>query len=168
MKNLVFKIYDSIKNFLYRRILVFRDIKLYYVASRNVKKFSQTRLWKEHNLKHDWLYRPYTILNFPADAILDPTKPEDYKKKLAAGAYKVNMYLASCNFTEFLIPTFKKIDGYNSYLLLYKPVFFVLSWRYVFWNVLGYYIFFKILFKFLPAFSNPINKILELIIFIFK
>ena len=168
MKNLVFKIYDFIKEFIYRRIIIFRDIRMYYVACRNIKKFSQTRLWKEHNLKYDWLYRPYTILNFPPDAILDPEKPEEYKKKLATGAYKVNTYLTSCNFAEFLIPTFKKIEGYNSYLLLYKPFFFVLSWRYVIWNLIGYFIFFKILFKFLPSISFPKNKIIELITFNFN
>jgi hypothetical protein len=135
---------------------------------KNIKIFSVTRDWKEHYLKYDWLYRPYTVLNFPADAVLDPALPEDYKKKLAAGAYLVNSYLMSCNFAEFLIPTFKKIEGYNSYLLLYKPNFFVLSWKYVFWNFIGYFLFFRILFKFLPTFSIPINKILELILFIFK
>lgn len=166
MKNLVFRIYEFIKNFLYRRVIVFTDLKHYYISSKNVRKFSKTKLWKEHNLKYDWLYRPYTVLNFPADAIIDPSKPEDYKKKLAAGAYTVNMYLTSCNFAEFLIPTFKKVDGYNSYLLLYKPFFYVLSVRYVIWNLIGYFFFFRILFKFLPAFSLPINKILDIINFI--
>lgn len=97
-----------------------RDIKCIYNIITKVNKFSKTADWKLLNLRYDWIYRIYTIIN-PRDSDLgDQDEVLNIKFNERINVY--HNYIDSIGLANWVKINVKKVEGTQSYLLFYSPL----------------------------------------------
>jgi len=96
---------------------LFNDISDFLYLRKIIKSATKEKEWKDLNLRHDWLYNPYTVVNLP---------PEVYEADLDVQMQfvmyfmqDVNVFFVSHLLQDMLIPSVEKIDGTASYLVVY-------------------------------------------------
>lgn len=107
-----------------------RDIKnLFYIAFK-IRKIRKTSLWKELNIRHDWVYRAYTVINMKRDDFMDD--PEALEYKFLTACKPIFTLFEENGLAEIVIPKKTLIDGTYSYLLHFKHRLMVFSFGYIF------------------------------------
>lgn len=115
---------------------IYRDIVNFRLIRQAIKSAKRKPLWTKYNLRHDWIYRTYTVLN--------PTKydigedPVVLQAKLVEKAKPINAFVDSLNIGDLVAVSIEKIPESDSYLLVYYPIFNYISvWRvFVFFTIL--------------------------------
>lgn len=110
---------------------IYRDIINFLFIRKAIRKAEKTSKWKKFNLRRDWVFRVYTVLN--------PTKyeigedPIVLKQRMTEKTYPINAYIESLGISDLIAASWEKIPDSESYLLVYYPIFNYLTvWR-VFW-----------------------------------
>jgi hypothetical protein len=107
---------------------VIRDINNYLFLRKTIKTESKTLVWQKFNLRYDWLGRIYTVVNLPPEVTLSPDAPEEIRPAyVLEETRQINEYLTGLNLHEIIMPEFKPLEGGESYLVIYYPVFQKLS-----------------------------------------
>lgn len=114
---------------------VIKEIRLYREFTRTIKKErDQSVFWKRKNLRLDNLNRIYTVINIPAQVIMSPDLPKEFRPSFVVNEIKpINEYFKSLNLEELLTMWIKPVEGTNeeSYLVVYQFLFRHLSWLWV-------------------------------------
>lgn len=108
---------------------VIKDISNYMFLRKTIKKLEKTDEWKKLNLRHDWIYRIYTVINLEPEYFQN----ENLERTMFIEQYqKISNFLMNHNLGEIIKPVSNKIEGEYAYFLYYKPLFLELDWAYFF------------------------------------
>jgi hypothetical protein len=121
---------------MFRILKVIREIRLYREYRKIIRNEElNSPRWSRANLRRDWVYRIYTVINLPPQVTMSPDFPEDSKPSFAISELKpVNEYLKYLNLEELLTMGIEPIEGTqnNSWLIVYQFLFRQLSWLWIF------------------------------------
>ena len=121
---------------MFRLLKVIKEIKLYYEYRKIIRKEQlDSPRWSKANLRRDWVYRIYTVINLPPQVTMSPDFPEESKPSFVMSEIKpVNDYLKYLNLEELLTMSINPIEGTqnNSWLIIYQFLFRYLSWLWIF------------------------------------
>jgi hypothetical protein len=85
--------------------------------------------WKKHSLRSDWVGRIYTVLN-PQSPSDDGDSLEILRIKYAERLKPINLYLNSIGLGESITPAFELVPDSKSFLIVYSPIFRVITtWK---------------------------------------
>ena len=122
---------------------VFREIQNYFFILNTIDKNSKTQLWKENNLRVDFIGRIYTVLSLREE---DMGEMEDVIKfKVLEKMRPINEYLSKLQLQEIIIPNISQIKDSRSWLITYSPSFNSFSYIWLSLNIvlpLGLLIYF--------------------------
>ena len=109
---------------------LYYDIKAFLIIRKEVRKNRESVDWKKYNLRYDWLYRIYTVIN-PSEA--DKGDDENMiNMKAVDRVTPINKYIASLGLAEVVSLSMEKIPESNSYLVVYYQIFrWLTPWRIV-------------------------------------
>lgn len=123
-------------NYPFKTIII--DLKNYFFLRKTIKTNMKSIEWEKYRLRVDWIGRIYTVINLPPEVIHSPDAPEEIRPAyILEESRPLNEYLTKLNLQEILIPEIKPIPESISYLLLYRPYFQKLSWKWVLIRLLG-------------------------------
>lgn len=143
---------------------VIRDINNYFFLRKTIKEESKGLKWNKFNLRFDWIGRIYTVVNLPPEVTLSPDAPGEIRPAYVLEEIRsINEYLTTLNLHEIIVPVFKPLEGTDSYLVIYYPVFQKLSVFWVLSRILMLLSVWWIEAKF-SLISTGFNKIWELIL----
>ena len=130
-----------LRNIFYSWIIAYYEISNWFYVRRIIRKHRKDADWQNYNLRADWVCRIYTVLNpqLPSDAG-DPD--EVLQIKYAERLKPINLYLDSIGLGQSISPSFDKVEGTQSYLFVYSPIFNVITTWKVFIFILSWVIFF--------------------------
>lgn len=111
----------------------YRDILNFLYIKRTCKKHLEDEAWVENRLRVDWVGRIYTVINLTDSDLGEMEQVRE--AKVIMRMKPINTYLESLDMQEIVYPSIEKIND-QSYLLVYSPLFYGLSWWYVI-KVLG-------------------------------
>lgn len=120
-----------------------KDIYFYFYIWRFINKNKRSEQWRAYNLRHDWIGRIYTVQSHDYE---NEPLPEDAKYALVVEKIRPLIdWLQTNNLGEILMPNVKKIEGTYSYLIKFSPLFYEISFSWVFFRAfliyLGWYIY---------------------------
>lgn len=98
----------------------FKELNNYLFLIKTIRKNRKTEAWKKLNIRHDKLFRIYTVVNLPIEVVDSDNLYHgmwviEYLKPL-------NDYLMQLNLAEIISVNTTQIDKEN-YLAVYKPIF---------------------------------------------
>jgi hypothetical protein len=106
----------------------FFDVKAFYLIRKEVRKRRNSPDWQRFSLRHDWLYRMYTVVN-PTTA----DKGDDEQMitmKTLDRIGPINKYIASMGLAEVLSLSVEKIPDTDSHLVVYYQIYkWFTPWR---------------------------------------
>lgn len=114
----------------------FYDIKAFYLLRQEVKRHRNTAEWQKLGLRHDWLYRIYTVLNPVEQDLGDDAQM--IEMKMVDRCLPITKYIMTLGTTannevglsEVLTLSMEKIPDTNSYLVVYYQIYYWFSkWR---------------------------------------
>jgi hypothetical protein len=107
---------------------LYYDIKAFLILRKEVRKHRVSPDWAKYNLRHDWLYRIYTVINpLPGDKGDDAQMVE---MKALDRAAPINRYIMSMGLGEIVSLSMEKIPDTDSYLIVYYQIYKWFSpWR---------------------------------------
>jgi hypothetical protein len=109
---------------------IITDIRNYRFLLKTIKKNKDSVEFQKFNLRHDWVGRLYTVINIPPEVLYSPDSPQEIRPAYVLEESRpLNEYLTTLNLTEIVIPVIEPIEGSTSWLLVYKPYFQKISWR---------------------------------------
>jgi hypothetical protein len=121
---------------MFRILKVIKEIRLYREYRKIIRNEElNSPRWSRANLRRDWVYRIYTVINLPPQVTMSPDFPEDSKPSFVISELKpVNEYLKYLNLEELLTMGIEPIEGTqnNSWLIVYQFLFRQLSWLWIF------------------------------------
>lgn len=121
-------------NYPFKKVIV--DIKNYFYLRKTIKNNLKTTEWEKFRLRVDWIGRIYTVINLPPEVIHSPDAPQEIRPAyILEDSKPINEYLTKLNLQEIVVPEISPITNSFSYLLLYRPYFQVLSWKWFFLRV---------------------------------
>ena len=143
------------------------DIRNYIFLRKTIKKNIETVEWKKYNLRHDWIGRIYTVVNLPPEVIHSPDSPEEIRPAyILEESRPINEYLTRLNLQEIVIPEIQPIPNSISWLIIYRPYFQRIGWKW-----LGLRIFYVLLIIWLhlkfDVFNYLWSKLVSVYEFIF-
>ena len=148
----------------FKRIVI--DIQNYMFLKKAIKKNEKSVEWERFKLRSDWICRIYTVINLPPEVIHSPDSPEEIRPAfILEEAKPLNEYLMKLNLSEIIIPEIGAIPDTVSYLVLYKPYFQRLSWRWIILRVIGIIgvLVLNSYFSIFAKFGNLISTLYEFI-----
>jgi hypothetical protein len=106
------------------------DVKNYRFLLKTIKKNKNSVEFKKYKLRHDWVGRLYTVINIPPEVLHSPDSPEEIRPAYVLEESRpLNEYLTKLNLQEIIIPEIEPIKDTNSWLIIYKPYFQKISFR---------------------------------------
>lgn len=124
---------------------IFNDISDFLYLRKIVKKAKKDKQWTELNLRHDWFYNPYTVVNLPAEVYA-----ADRETQLQFVAYfmqDANIFFIEYLLQDMLVPNVEPIEDSASFLIVYHADYEILStWFFtksLFFISLGTYLWMK-------------------------
>jgi hypothetical protein len=106
----------------------FFDVKAFYLIRKEVRKRRNSPDWQRFSLRHDWLYRMYTVVN-PTTADKGDDEQMITMKTLDRIA-PINKYIASMGLAEVLSLSVEKIPDTDSHLVVYYQIYkWFTPWR---------------------------------------
>jgi len=107
---------------------IYRDIVNYFAIRKIVKRSSKSVDWEKHQLRVDWVYRIYTVVNPTKYEIGDD--PIVLKQKMLEKTYPINAYIDKLGISDLVAASWEPIPNSNAYLLVYYPIFNYLTvWK---------------------------------------
>lgn len=107
---------------------LFFDIKAFLILRKEVRKNRNSLDWKKYNLRHDWLYRIYTVIN-PTES----AKGDDdamINMKAIDRVAPINKYIASMGLAEIVSLSMEKVPDSDSHLVVYYQIYnWISPWR---------------------------------------
>lgn len=104
---------------------IFNDLSDFYYLRKTIKKAKKDRQWSELNLRHDWFFNPYTVVNLPPEVY-----EADRDTQLQFVAYfmqDANLFFIRYLLQDMLVPSVEPIEDSASYLIVYHADYDVLS-----------------------------------------
>jgi hypothetical protein len=130
------------------------DIKAFFILRSEVKKHRNDPDWAKFGLRHDWLYRIYTVINpNPADKGDDEAM---INMKAVDKVAPINKYIASMNVSEFVSLSMEKIPNTDSYLVVYYQIY---QW-FTLWKLISRPIFLTLVIWALVHYWNQIISLI--------
>jgi hypothetical protein len=132
--------------------LIWYDIKGFLIARNIIKKHKNTVDFNKHGLRVDWICRVYTVINPSPEDKGD--SPEVLRIKAQNKMLPIHKYMDKIGLSEFVTVSVEQIPDAedptkitDSYLLVYYPIFRILTT----WIIIGFiassaiisYLFFK-------------------------
>ncbi len=149
-------------NYPFKRAII--DISNYIFLRKTVKKNKETVEWKKYNLRHDWVGRIYTVVNLPPEVIYSPDSPEEIRPAyILEESRPINEYLTRLNLQEIVIPEIQPIPNSISWLIIYRPYFQRIGWKW-----LGLRIFYVLLMIWLQWKFDAASWLSNKIVFIYE
>jgi hypothetical protein len=111
---------------------IYYELRNWYQVRRIVKKHQGTADWERFSLRVDWIGRVYTVMNpeFPGDK--GDTK-EVLRLKYAERIKPMNIYLDKLGLGSYITVAYEEIEESDSLLIVYLPIFEVLTvWKIIF------------------------------------
>ena len=107
---------------------IYRDIVNFFLIRKAIRTAKRNAMWKKYNLRHDWIYRTYTVINPTKYDIGD--EPAVLQAKIVEKAKPINAFVDSLKIGDLVAVSVEQIPESNSYLLVYYPIFNYISvWR---------------------------------------
>jgi len=143
---------------------IFREIGYYRYIIKTIKEQENTHEWKTFNLRHDWIYRIYTVVSIDSE-IASQLSSLEVTGAVLEKMQPINNYLSSnkIDFKEIITPSTERIQGTNSWLVVYSPLFKSLT----LFNFLRFIIIFIVTILTIRHFDK-IEEISHLILNFFK
>jgi hypothetical protein len=97
------------------------DIKAFLILRKEVLRNRNSPDWNRFNLRYDWLYRIYTVIN-PSEA----DKGDDdamLNMKAVDKLAPINKYISSLGLAEIVALSMEKIPETDSYLVVYYQIY---------------------------------------------
>lgn len=107
---------------------LYYDIKAFLILRKEIRKHKNTPDWQRYGLRHDWLYRIYTVIN-PSEA--DRGDDETMMKMKAVDRVTpINKYISSIGLAEIVSLSMEKIPDTDSYLVVYYQIYrWITPWK---------------------------------------
>lgn len=105
--------------------LLWYDIAGYFKVRSIVRKHKNDVDFVQHNLRKDWVSRVYTVIN-PSETDKGDSS-EVLQIKAQEKILKVHKYIDNIGLGPYVSVSVEQIPETNSYLLVYYPIFNVLS-----------------------------------------
>lgn len=137
-------------------IAFIRDVRNLFFIIFKIRKMRKTSEWKKLNIRHDWIYRAYTVINMQKEDFMDA--PESLEYKFITACKPIFTLFEENGMGEVIVPQKVLIEGSYSYLLYFKHRLMVFS----FWYIFSRSIFLTVLYfltKFLINFVGSLNGI---------
>lgn len=133
--NMIVKI-KSRMNYLLLK-LGLKDIYFYFYIWAFIIRNKETEEWNSYSLRHDWIGRMYTVRSVKSE---DKALPDDLKRLQVTESIRTLVdYLTQNNLSEILMPSFSKIEGTDSYLIKFVPLFYEIGFWWLVRVALGIY-----------------------------
>lgn len=117
------------RNFFGNWRVAYYEISNWFYVKNIISKHSTTMDWQKHNLRADWVGRIYTVLN-PQSPSDDGDTMEVLRLKYAERLKPINLYLDSIGLSESITPAYEQVRNTASFLIVYSPIFRVITtWR---------------------------------------
>jgi hypothetical protein len=117
------------RNFFGNWRVAYYEIENWFYVKSTISKHSPTMDWQKHNLRSDWVGRIYTVLN-PQSPSDDGDTMEVLRIKYAERLKPINLYLDSIGLGESITPAYEQVRNSASFLVVYSPIFRVITtWR---------------------------------------
>lgn len=107
---------------------LYYDIKAFLILRKEVRKHRNSVDWQRFGLRHDWLYRIYTVMNPTETDKGDDEAMLNMKAMDRLGP--INKYIASLGLAEIVSLSMEKIPDTDSYLVVYYQIYrWITPWR---------------------------------------
>ena len=114
---------------------LYYDIKAFFILRSEVNKHKNDPDWARFGLRHDWLYRVYTVINpSPSDKGDDEAM---INMKAVDKIAPISKYMASMGLSEIISLSMEKIPNTDSYLVVYYQIY---QW-FTLWKIISRPIF---------------------------
>jgi hypothetical protein len=109
-------------------ILLWYDIKGYFIVRSILRSQKNTVDFNKYDLRIDWVNRVYTVINPSEEDKGD--SDEVLKIKAQDKMLPIHRYMDKIGLSEFVSVSAEQVPGTNSYLVVYYPIFRVLTmWK---------------------------------------
>jgi hypothetical protein len=120
---------------MFRIFKVIKEIRLYREYTKIIRNEElNSPKWSRANLRRDWIYRIYTVINLPPQVTMSSDFPEESKPSFVMSELKpINEYLKYLNLEELLTMGINPIENTsnNSWLVVYQFVFRQITWLWI-------------------------------------
>lgn len=120
---------------MFRIFKVIKEIRLYREYTKIIRNEElNSPKWSRANLRRDWIYRIYTVINLPPQVTMSQDFPEESKPSFVMSELKpINEYLKYLNLEELLTMGINPIENTsnNSWLVVYQFVFRQITWLWI-------------------------------------
>lgn len=111
--------------------LLWLDIKGYFIVRSILRQQKKTVDFNKFGLRVDWINRAYTVIN-PSEEDKGDSE-EVLKVKAQDKMLPIHKYMDKIGLGEFIAVSAEQVPDTNSYLLVYYPIFRILSmWKIIF------------------------------------
>ena len=109
---------------------LYYDIKGFLILRKEIRKHRNSPDWARFNLRYDWLYRIFTVIN-PTEA--DKGDDEAMANMKAIDRVgPINKYIASLGLAEIVSLSMEKIPNTDSHLVVYYQIYrWITPWKVV-------------------------------------
>lgn len=119
--------------------LLLRDIRTIWMIVIQVNRIKLAADWTAFRLRHDWIYRIFTVIN-PEEADFGDPK-EVLEAKMEERIIKYHRYIDKNGLADY-VRTFKEtIPESDSILLVYYPLLLWINFTNILWSILWGIIF---------------------------
>lgn len=105
------------------------EIQNWLYVKKIIRKHRNTTDWQTFKLRADWIGRIYTVLNpeLPGDK---GDSKEVLALKYSERVKPINMYLDKIGLAQAVYPAYEDIQDSQSYLVVYSPIFNIITvWK---------------------------------------
>jgi hypothetical protein len=114
---------------------LYYDIKAFFILRSEVKKHKNDPDWARFGLRHDWLYRVYTVIN---PSLSDKGDDEAMiNMKAIDKVTPISKYIAGMGLSEVVSLSMEKVPNTDSYLVVYYQIY---QW-FTLWKIISRPIF---------------------------
>jgi hypothetical protein len=111
--------------------LLWLDIKGYFIVRSILRQQKKTVDFNKFGLRIDWINRAYTVINPSEEDKGD--SDEVLRVKAQDKMLPIHKYMDKIGLSEFVSVSAEQVPGTNSYLLVYYPIFRILTmWKIIF------------------------------------
>ena len=114
-----------------------KDLYFYLYIWRFIRKNRDSTEWQQFNLRNDWIGRIYTVQSYTFE---DASLPEEVIYSMTMEKIRPLIdWLQKNNLGEIMSANVKKIPDSYSYLIKFSPLFYEISFSWLFFRVIILY-----------------------------
>ena len=107
---------------------IYRDIANYFIVRKAIAQGKRKPEWKKFGLRHDWVYRTYTVINPSKFDLGDETIV--IRAKAIEKTKPINAFINSLGISDLIAVSMEEIPETQSFLIVYYPIFNYLTvWK---------------------------------------